>query len=160
MEVPLDPPSLGVGGINEALPRAAQVVHAGAQRARSPLFGRLAGKANLRHPSCSLCRAARFGFDNPRKSRLNEAPKEPGDAQLAAPRTLANRRGFDGVQLRVLRVLRVADIRADISPKDLLYAVASLCLHVADGGVAYSQRMVALLVDGLRYGADTNQPRA
>jgi hypothetical protein len=46
------------------------------------------------------------------------------------------------------------EIRADISPKDLLYAVANLCLPVADEGLAYSQRMVALLVDGLCYGAD------
>jgi AcrR family transcriptional regulator len=45
------------------------------------------------------------------------------------------------------------EIRADISPKDLLYAVASLCLPTADEGAAYSQRMVALLIDGLRYGA-------
>lgn len=44
-------------------------------------------------------------------------------------------------------------IRADISSKDLLYAVANLCLPVADEGLAYSRRMVALLVDGLRYGA-------
>jgi AcrR family transcriptional regulator len=42
-------------------------------------------------------------------------------------------------------------IRAGISSKDLLYAVANLCLPVADEGVAYSQRMVALLIDGLRY---------
>jgi hypothetical protein len=27
-------------------------------------------------------------------------------------------------------------------------------------GVAYSQRMVALLMDGLRYGADASQPGA
>jgi len=52
------------------------------------------------------------------------------------------------------------EIRADISPKDLLHAVANLCLPVADEGVAYSQRMVALLIDGLRYGADTSRPRA
>ena len=45
-------------------------------------------------------------------------------------------------------------IRAGISSKDLLYAVANLCLPVADEGVAYSQRMVALLIDGLRYGAE------
>jgi AcrR family transcriptional regulator len=44
-------------------------------------------------------------------------------------------------------------IRADVSATDLLYAVANLCQPVADGGLAYSQRMVALLVDGLRYGA-------
>ena len=52
------------------------------------------------------------------------------------------------------------EIRADISPKYLLHAVANLCLPVADEGVAYSQRMVALLIDGLRYGADTSQPRS
>jgi hypothetical protein len=31
---------------------------------------------------------------------------------------------------------------------------------MADEGVAYSQRMVALLVDGLRYGADASRPRS
>jgi AcrR family transcriptional regulator len=45
------------------------------------------------------------------------------------------------------------EICGDVSPKDLLYAVASLCQPVADEGAAYSQRMVALLVDGLRHGA-------
>jgi AcrR family transcriptional regulator len=46
------------------------------------------------------------------------------------------------------------EIRGDVSPKDLLYAVAQLCLPVADEGVGYSQRMVALLIDGLRHGAE------
>jgi AcrR family transcriptional regulator len=45
------------------------------------------------------------------------------------------------------------EIRDDIVPQDLLYAVANLCLPPANQGVAYSQRMVALLIDGLRYGA-------
>jgi AcrR family transcriptional regulator len=52
------------------------------------------------------------------------------------------------------------EIRADISPKDLLYAVSNLCLPLSDEGAAYSQRMVALLIDGLRYGADTSRSRA
>ncbi|TMR08399.1 TetR/AcrR family transcriptional regulator [Nonomuraea turkmeniaca] len=52
------------------------------------------------------------------------------------------------------------EIRTDISPKDLLYAVAHLCLPVPDEGVTYSRRMVALLIDGLRYGADTSRPRS
>jgi AcrR family transcriptional regulator len=45
------------------------------------------------------------------------------------------------------------EIRADISPKDLLHAVATLSMPMADDGVAYSLRMVGLLIDGLRYGA-------
>jgi AcrR family transcriptional regulator len=48
------------------------------------------------------------------------------------------------------------EIRADITPRYLLYAVANLCLPVADEGVAYSQRMVAILIDGLRYGASAS----
>jgi AcrR family transcriptional regulator len=45
------------------------------------------------------------------------------------------------------------EIRAGISAKDILHAVANLCVPVPDEGVAYSQRMVALLIDGLRYDA-------
>jgi AcrR family transcriptional regulator len=52
------------------------------------------------------------------------------------------------------------EIRADIGPEYLLHAVANLCLPMADEGVAYSQRMVALLGDGLRYGADASQSRS
>jgi AcrR family transcriptional regulator len=46
------------------------------------------------------------------------------------------------------------DIRADLSANDLLRAVAHLCMPVPDEGPSFSQRMVAVLVDGLRYGAD------
>ncbi len=47
---------------------------------------------------------------------------------------------------------------------DLLHAVANLCLpaagEAAGEGVAYSQRMVALLIDGLHCGAQAGeQPR-
>jgi AcrR family transcriptional regulator len=45
------------------------------------------------------------------------------------------------------------EIRSDIDADDLLRAVANLCLPVSDDGPAYSRRMVALLIDGLRYGA-------
>jgi AcrR family transcriptional regulator len=48
------------------------------------------------------------------------------------------------------------EIRSDITPKYLLHAVASLCMPGPDGAIAYSQRMVGLLIDGLRYGADAS----
>ncbi|HEY1916607.1 MAG TPA: TetR family transcriptional regulator [Streptosporangiaceae bacterium] len=48
------------------------------------------------------------------------------------------------------------EIRTDISPRQLLHAVANLSLPGADEGVAYNQRMVALLIDGLRYGATSS----
>jgi AcrR family transcriptional regulator len=44
-------------------------------------------------------------------------------------------------------------VRADVEPYDLLRAVGSLCMPGNDGDPAHARRMVALLVDGLRYGA-------
>ena len=44
-------------------------------------------------------------------------------------------------------------IRADVDAEELLGAVASLCLSAHNAGGGRAERMVALLVDGLRYGA-------
>ena len=46
------------------------------------------------------------------------------------------------------------EITPGTSARDLLHAVAALCMPVPGEGPAYSQRMVALLIDGLRYGAE------
>jgi len=43
--------------------------------------------------------------------------------------------------------------RAGVDPDDLLRAVASLSTPTHDGDPRHARRMVALLVDGLRYGA-------
>lgn len=45
------------------------------------------------------------------------------------------------------------EVRADIQPDDLLRAVGCLCMSLHDDQIDYARRMVALLVDGLRYGA-------
>jgi AcrR family transcriptional regulator len=50
------------------------------------------------------------------------------------------------------------DIRADVSAKDLLNAIALLCQPVRGEELAYNQRMVAVFVDGLRHTADVRQP--
>jgi len=52
------------------------------------------------------------------------------------------------------------EIRPDVGATDLLYAVANLSLPAADHGIGYSQRMVALLIDGLRYGASPSHSTA
>jgi AcrR family transcriptional regulator len=45
-------------------------------------------------------------------------------------------------------------VRGDVDPSDLLQAVACLCLPAADNP-DHTHRMVALLIDGLRYGASS-----
>ncbi len=45
------------------------------------------------------------------------------------------------------------EVRADVDADELLGAVASLCMSAHNAGPGRAERMVALLVDGLRYGA-------
>lgn len=45
------------------------------------------------------------------------------------------------------------EVRRDVDPFDLLKAVAQLCTSAPGGDPAHTRRMVALLIDGLRYGA-------
>ena len=49
--------------------------------------------------------------------------------------------------------IAVGELRADADPHDLLRAVASLCMPSSDGDPAHARRLVALLIDGLRYRA-------
>lgn len=49
--------------------------------------------------------------------------------------------------------VRAGAVRSDIAPDDLLRAVGSLCMVAHDDRTDYARRMVALLVDGLRYTA-------
>ncbi len=44
-------------------------------------------------------------------------------------------------------------VRPGVDPNDLLRAVGNLCLSGGDAGACHSERMVDLLIDGLRYGA-------
>lgn len=48
---------------------------------------------------------------------------------------------------------KAGEVRSDIAPDDLLSAVRSLCMSAHDDQTGYTRRMVALLVDGLRYTA-------
>ncbi|MCA2216658.1 TetR/AcrR family transcriptional regulator [Jidongwangia harbinensis] len=48
-------------------------------------------------------------------------------------------------------------VRPGVSPKDLLYAVSNLCASGDEGG-DHGRRMVALLIDGLKYGAGKPAP--
>lgn len=46
---------------------------------------------------------------------------------------------------------KAGEVRTDIESDDLLRAVANLCMSASDDRIDYARRMVALLVDGLRY---------
>ncbi|WP_292146784.1 TetR/AcrR family transcriptional regulator [Mesorhizobium sp.] len=52
--------------------------------------------------------------------------------------------------------IAASEIRGDVDADELLGAVASLCMSAHNAGSGRAERMVALLVDGLRYGAKSS----
>jgi len=76
-----------------------------------------------------------------------------GDPAYSALPRLFNTRLLPA--LKSLLDAAVADgaVRSGIDAEELLHAVANLCRVSHDKEPAYARRMVALLVDGLRYGA-------
>jgi AcrR family transcriptional regulator len=52
------------------------------------------------------------------------------------------------------------EVRAGVDADDLLGAVASLCMSAHDDGRGRAERMVALLIDGLRHGANASASTA
>jgi AcrR family transcriptional regulator len=48
------------------------------------------------------------------------------------------------------------EVRNDVEPDELLRAVAGLCMQAREDRPGHAERMVALLVDGLRYGASSS----
>jgi AcrR family transcriptional regulator len=55
----------------------------------------------------------------------------------------------------VQAAVAAGEIRADVDADELLGAVASLCMSAHNTAPGRAERMVALLVDGLRYGANS-----
>jgi AcrR family transcriptional regulator len=48
--------------------------------------------------------------------------------------------------------MATGEIRADVEPDEILTAVTSLCMSARNDRPDHARRMIALLVDGLRYG--------
>lgn len=54
---------------------------------------------------------------------------------------------------------KAGEIRCDVDPEDLLVATRSLTLPAQEDDNGHTPRMIALLVDGLRYGAPAREAR-
>lgn len=56
------------------------------------------------------------------------------------------------LQLLLDAAIAAGEVRDDVDPDELLRAVGNLCLSAQEDRLESARRMVALLVDGLRYG--------
>lgn len=76
-----------------------------------------------------------------------------GDPAYGSLLTYFEKRLRPALQTLLDAAAAVGEVRTDVEPIDLLRAVGGLCMSAHDGGPEYAGRMVAILVDGLRYGA-------
>lgn len=80
-----------------------------------------------------------------------------GDQAFAPLPAYFRQRLQPALQALLENALAAGEIRSDVDPQDLLSAVASLCMPTHDRGPEHAKRMVALLIDGLRYGTTTSR---
>lgn len=76
-----------------------------------------------------------------------------GDPAFATLPTYFDTRLRPALRTLLDAAARAGEVRTDVDADDLLSAVASLCMSAHDDRTDYARRMVALLVDGLRYTA-------
>jgi len=76
-----------------------------------------------------------------------------GDPALEALPLYFKQRLEPALRMLLDAAAAVGAVRTNVDAEDLLYAVAGLCMSAYDKGPDRARRMVALLVDGLRYGA-------
>ncbi len=76
-----------------------------------------------------------------------------GDPAFDALPDYFQRRLLPALQALLQTAAKAGEVRADVDPNDLLSAVGRLGMRAGDDSADQTQRMVALLVDGLRYGA-------
>ena len=67
--------------------------------------------------------------------------------------------GFHRGTLGIVRMLNRAESGPDMSRRTI-WAVSSLCMATYGDGSGHAERMVALLIDGLRHGTNTVRTKA
>ncbi len=82
-----------------------------------------------------------------------------GDPAYSALPAYFSTRLLPALEKLLDRAVAAGVVRSGVDPEELLHAVANLCSVSHDKEPAYARRMVALLVDGLRYGAKPESKR-
>lgn len=76
-----------------------------------------------------------------------------GDPTFESLPVYFNQRLRPAFQKLLEAAVAAGEVRTEVDADDLLSAVASLCMSTMNDRPGYAQQMVALLTDGLRYGA-------
>jgi AcrR family transcriptional regulator len=83
-----------------------------------------------------------------------------GDPAFEPLRAYFEQRVRPALRMLLTSAAAADGVRTDVDADDLLGAVASLCMSGHNDGAGHARRMVALLVDGLRYGTKAASTRS
>jgi len=146
--------SLGVGTVYRHFPQRSDLIAAVFRREIDACADAAIALAEQNSPFDALAQwMQRFAAFFATKRGLAGA-LHSGDAAFEALPAHFDRRLRPALQSLLAAAAGAGQIRADVAADELLGAVARLCSSSRDEDSGPAERMVALLTDGLRYGAD------
>jgi AcrR family transcriptional regulator len=144
---------VGIGTLYRHFPQRSDLIVAVFRSEADACADAAAVLATEREPGEALARWIQRYVDFISAKRGLAAALHSGNPAYDTLTTYFQKRLRPALQTLLEAAAATGEVRADVEPDDLLRAVTSLCAPAHDGDPAHAQRMVALLVDGLRYGA-------
>jgi AcrR family transcriptional regulator len=145
---------VGVGTVYRHFPQRSDLIKAVFRREIDACADAASVLAGEHDPGEALARWMQRYVDFISAKRGLAAALHSGDPAYEALPAYFDKRLRPALESLLGAAAAAGEIRAGVEPNDLLRAVASLCTSANDVGADHSRRMVALLVDGLRYGAN------
>jgi AcrR family transcriptional regulator len=144
---------VGLGTVYRHFPQRSDLIKAVFQSRMDACADAAPELANKYEPGDALAHWMQRYVDFIATKRGLAAALHSGDPAYSALPGYFNTRLLPALKTLLDGAVAAGAVRSGIDAEDLLHAVANLCRVSHDKEPAYSRRMVALLVDGLRYGA-------
>ena len=155
---------VGIGTVYRHFPQRSDLIVAVFRREVDACAGAAAVLAAEHKPGEALARWMQRYVDFISAKRGLAAALHSGNPAYDTCSAYFQKRLRPALQTLLEAATTAGEVRAGFEPEDLARAAASLCAPAYNADPAHARRMVALLVDGLRYGAspkhkDKRRPR-
>jgi AcrR family transcriptional regulator len=144
---------VGVGTVYRHFPQRSDLIKAVFRREIDACADSAPLLAGEYEPAEALARWMQRYVDFISAKRGLAAALHSGDPAYEALPSYFDKRLRPALQSLLDAAVAAGDVRDGIDPNELLHAVPRLAAPGPDGNIEMGRRMVALLVDGLRYGA-------
>jgi AcrR family transcriptional regulator len=144
---------VGVGTVYRHFPQRSDLIVAVFRREVDACADAATFLATEHEPGEALARWMQRYVDFISAKRGLAAALHSGDPAYDTLPAYFQKRLRPALQTLLHAAVAAGEVRSGVKPDDLLHAVPSLCASAYDGDPARARRMLALLVDGLRYGA-------